>query len=149
MSLALVFSWSLSQTDVKIVSLNGLIEEEVYIDHCRAFEVHGQDTHVCRSKKTLYGLKQAPHAWYSRIDEYLLNLGFTNNAANPNLYYLFDQSDLLVLVLYADLILTSSSEKIIAWCKKKLASGFDMKEICHVHYFLGLEVWQSTSEVFG
>jgi hypothetical protein len=62
-------------------------------------------------KKALYGLKQAPHAWYSRIDEYLLGLGFTKTVADPNLYYLFDRSDLLVLVLYVDdLILIGSSE---------------------------------------
>jgi hypothetical protein len=39
------------------------------------------------------------HAWYSRIDEYLLKLGFTKTAIDPNLYYLYDKSDLLVLVL--------------------------------------------------
>jgi hypothetical protein len=37
-----------------------------------------------------------------RIDEYLLNLGFTKTATNPNLYYLYDKTDLLVLVLYVD-----------------------------------------------
>jgi hypothetical protein len=43
--------------DVKTTFLNGLIEEEVYINQPRGFEVHGQDTHVCRLKKALYGLK--------------------------------------------------------------------------------------------
>jgi hypothetical protein len=63
--------------DVKTTFLNGVIEEEVYINQPRGFEIHGHDTHVCRLKKALYGLKQAPRAWYSRIDEFLLNLGFT------------------------------------------------------------------------
>jgi hypothetical protein len=57
-------------------------------------------------------------------------LGFTKIATYLNLYYLYDKSDLLVLVLYVDdLILTSSYEKLIAWCKKKLASEYDMKDI--------------------
>ena len=51
--------------------MNGLIEEEVYIEHPLGFEVHGKESHVCRLKKALYGLKQAPIAWYSRIDVYL------------------------------------------------------------------------------
>jgi len=62
--------------DVKTTFLNGLTEEEVYINQLRGFEVHGQDTHVCRLKKGLGGLKQAPCAWYSRIDEYLTEIGF-------------------------------------------------------------------------
>lgn len=53
------------------------------------------------------------------------------------------------MVLYVDdLILTGSSEKLIAWCKKKLASEFAMKDVSFMHYFLGLEVWQGTGEVF-
>jgi hypothetical protein len=76
-------------------------------------------------------------------------LGFTKTDADSNLYYLVDHSNLLVLVLYVDnLILTRSSRKLIEWCKTELAREFDMKDIGLMHYFLGLEVWQSLSEVF-
>jgi hypothetical protein len=57
--------------DVKTTFLNGIIEEEVYIEQPQGFEVHGRESHVCRLKKALYGLKQAPRVWYSRIDGYL------------------------------------------------------------------------------
>jgi hypothetical protein len=88
----------------------------------------------CGLKKTLYELKQGPCAWYSRIDEYLLSLGFANAAMNPNLHCLFDKSMLLVLVPYVDdLILIGSFEKFIEWCKKKLANEFDMKDIGLMH----------------
>jgi hypothetical protein len=33
-----------------------------------------------------------------KIDEYLIGLGFTKTVVDPNIYYLFDRSDLLVLV---------------------------------------------------
>ena len=48
--------------DVKMTSLNGVIEEEVYIEQPEGFETHDQKTHVCRLKRALYGLKQAPRA---------------------------------------------------------------------------------------
>jgi hypothetical protein len=41
MSLASVFGWQLYQMDVKTTFLNGVIEEEVYINQSRGFEVHG------------------------------------------------------------------------------------------------------------
>jgi len=31
---------------------------------------------VCKLDKALYGLKQAPRAWYSRLSERLIQLGF-------------------------------------------------------------------------
>lgn len=83
--------------------------------------MHGQNIDVCTLKKGRYGLKQAPHEWYSRIDEYSLTLGSTNTVGNPNFYYLYNKPDLLVLVLYVDdLILTSSYEKPIALCSQQV-----------------------------
>jgi hypothetical protein len=64
-SLATSMGWSLHQMDVKTTFLNGVIEEEVYIEQPQGFEVHPRETHVCRLKKALYGLKQAPRAWYA------------------------------------------------------------------------------------
>jgi hypothetical protein len=75
-----------------------------------------------------------------------LNLGFTKFAVDHNLYYLFDNFDLLVLALYVDdLILIISSKKLVPWCKTKLTREFDMKYIGLMHLFLGLEVWQGTT----
>ena len=43
--------------DVKIAFLNGVIEEEVYIEQLEGFEIFGSKLHVCRLKRALYGLK--------------------------------------------------------------------------------------------
>jgi hypothetical protein len=43
--------------DVKKTFLNCVIEEEVYIEQPKGFEVEDRKTHVCRLKKDLYGLK--------------------------------------------------------------------------------------------
>ena len=49
--------------DVKIAFLNGVVEEEVYVEQPLGFEAHDRDTHVCKLKKALYGLKQEPKTW--------------------------------------------------------------------------------------
>jgi hypothetical protein len=63
-SIAASMGWSIHQMDVKTTFLNGVIEEEVYIEQPQGFEVHPRETHVCRLKKVLYGFDQAPRAWW-------------------------------------------------------------------------------------
>jgi hypothetical protein len=100
-SIAVEMGWKIHQMDVKTAFLNGLIQEEVYIEQPLGFfEVHGRESHVCRLKKALYGLKQAPRAWYSRIDAYLQQLGFEKSEADPNLYFIVVGEDPLILLLY-------------------------------------------------
>ena len=43
--------------DVKTTFLNGVVEEEVYVEHPLGFETHDMETHVWKLKKALYGLK--------------------------------------------------------------------------------------------
>ena len=75
-SLATEMGWHVHQIDVNIAFLNGVIEEEVFIEQPVGFEVENRESHVCKLQRALYGLKQAPRAWYSRIDNYLLEMGF-------------------------------------------------------------------------
>ena len=134
--------------DVNTAFPNSVIKEEVYLEQLDGVVVHKKDSHVCKLKKDLYRLKQAPCAWYGRIDGFLVSLGFTKSDANPNLYYKIVNDEPLILVLYVDDLFLTGNEKLIVWCKKKLASEFEMKDLGLMHYFLGLEVWQRQKDIF-
>jgi hypothetical protein len=140
--------WKLHQMDVKTTFLNGVIEEEVYIEQPQRFEVEDRKSHVCKLKKALYGLKQALRAWYGRIDSFLTSLGFTKSKADSNLYFKVMNDEPLILLLYVDDLFLTGEEKLITECKKRLASEFEMKDLGLMHYFLGLEVWQSPERIF-
>lgn len=56
--------------DVKTAFLNGVVEEEIYVEQLEGIEQFNIDMHVSRLKRALYGLKQAPKAWYTHIDSY-------------------------------------------------------------------------------
>ena len=57
LALAAVTKWKIHQMDVKTTFLNGVVEEEVYVEHPLGFETHDMETHVCKLNKTLYDLK--------------------------------------------------------------------------------------------
>ena len=50
-AIASAMGWKLHQMDAKISFLNGIIEEEVYIEQLEGFVVHGKESHVCKLKK--------------------------------------------------------------------------------------------------
>jgi hypothetical protein len=147
-ALAAKMKWKLHQMDVKTTFLNGVIEEEVYIEKPQGFEVEDRKSHVCKLKKALYRLKQAPRAWYGRIDSFLTSLGFTKSKADSNLYFKVMNDEPVILFLYVDDLFLIGEEKLITECKKRLASEFEMKDLGLMHYFLGLEVWQSPKRIF-
>jgi hypothetical protein len=54
----------------------------------------------------------------------------------------------VILLLYVDDLFLTDEENLIKDCKKKLATEFEMKDLGLMHYFLGLEVWQSPEKIF-
>jgi hypothetical protein len=54
--------------DVKSAFLNGILEEEIYVEQPMGYVIKGDEEKVLKLKNALYGLKQAPSAWNSRID---------------------------------------------------------------------------------
>jgi hypothetical protein len=91
--------------------------------------IHNEKSHVCKLKKALYGLKEAPHAWYEKIDGFLMSLGFSKSVVDRNLYYHIVGNECLILVLYVDDLFLTSSERLIVECKQALVAKFQMKDL--------------------
>src|SRR6266849_2014089 len=132
--------WKIHQMDVKTAFLNGVVEKEVYVEQPLNFETHDRESHVCRLKKALYSLKQAPRTWYDIIDKFLSSLGFTKSKADSNLYYKVEDVNPVILLLYVDDLFVTSVDGLIADTKRKLVVEFEMKDLCMMHYFLGMEL---------
>ena len=139
-SLTAEMGWRVHQIGIKTAFINGVIEEEVFIEQPEGFDVEDWETYVCRLQRALYGLKQAPRAWYSRIDNYLREMGIQLGEVVHNLYFLTGEVP-LILVLYVDDLFLTRDERLIKDCKSNLAVEFEMKYLGLIHYFLGLEVW--------
>ena len=90
------------QLDVKSAFLNGFLKEEIFVEQPDGFVVQGQEDKVYVLKKALYGLKQAPRAWYSRIDDHLINLGFNKSLSEATLYVRSEGSKIVIVFVYVD-----------------------------------------------
>ena len=104
---------------------------------------------LCLLKKSLYGFKKAPRAWYAKMDSFLLDTSFSRCHSDPNVYTKKVGNHLIILVLYVDdLILTGSDPKLITHVKSSLKQNFEMSDLGHLHYFLGLQVLQTKEGIF-
>ena len=56
--------------------------------------------------------------------------------------------ELIILLLYVDDLFLIGNEKQILECKKNLIAEFEMKDLGLMHYFICIEVWQSTEGIF-
>jgi hypothetical protein len=54
----------------------------------------------------------------------------------------------MILLLYVDDLFLTREENLITKNNKKFAAEFEMKDLSLMHYFLGLEVWQSPERIF-
>jgi hypothetical protein len=77
-----------------------------------------------------------------------MSLGFGKSVVDPSLYYNIVGDESLILVLYVDDLFLTGSESLIVECKRALDFEFETKDLGMMHYFLELEVWQRTDEIF-
>ena len=103
-------------------------------------------SHVCRLHKSLYGLKQASRAWYTRLNDFLLSIGFRASKVDTSLFIFSIGADIFYLLVYVDDILLTDSNSLLLQCLiQLLSSEFKLRDLGYVHYFwvlrFGLLVW--------
>ena len=135
-------NFKLQQMDVKSAFLNGDLHEEIYMSQPPSFIQQGNEHLVCKLKKSIYGLKQSPREWYSKINSFFISQGFDRSKNDPNLYIKHTKNDIVIIILYVDdLILTSSSTPLLSEIKFQFNQNFQMTDLGILHYFLGLQIW--------
>jgi hypothetical protein len=111
--------------------------------------VQNDSSLVCHLNKSLYGLNQSPRAWYAKMDIFLIATRFSRFHSDHNVYTKKSRIHLIILVLYVDeLILTGSDSKLLNHVKTSLKKKFEMTYLGFLHYFLGLQVFQTNAGIF-
>ncbi|KAJ9676055.1 hypothetical protein PVL29_024850 [Vitis rotundifolia] len=141
LSLVVTLGWTMRQLDVKNAFLHGFLKEEVFMEQPLGFINEDLLNHVCKLNRSLYGLKKAPRAWFDRLSQCFLHLGFYYGKTDSSLFILRKGQSIVLLLIYVDdIIVTSNDNNIISDLISTLSSEFPLKDLGSLHYFLGLEV---------
>lgn len=124
--------WYITQLDVNNVFLNGILQEEVYMEQPPGFD-NSEPRLVC---KAIYGLKQAPRAWFERLNQGLKGFGFTSSRCDPSLFTLVTSTYTIIVLVYLD-------DKIVA--RNPPTHVHQLINKLNLEYFLGIEVSQLTT----
>jgi hypothetical protein len=134
--------------DVQSSFLHGDFQEEIYMEQPHVY-AHNDSCLVFLLKKYLYGLQQSPRAWYAKMKNFLLDTKFSRCHYDPNSYTKKVGGHPIILFLYADyLILTSSDPKILNHVKNNLKNKLEMIDLGYLHYFLSIQVLQTNEGIF-
>jgi hypothetical protein len=140
--------WAVHHMNVKSAFLNGVIQKEVYVEQPPGFILRGHEQKVLRLNKALYGLRQAPRAWYSKLDESLIGLGFKRSESEHAVYLRGSGAHRLVVGVYVDDLIIAGGHQIdIDVFKAEMQSTFKMSDLGLLRYYLGLEVTQSEAGI--
>lgn len=94
---------------------------------------------VCLLRKSLYGLKQASREWHEKLVEELLCQGFKQSKNDYSLFIKKHAGFICVVAVYVDdVILTGNDVPSIALLKSHLDNKFGIKDLGHLHFFLGI-----------
>ena len=103
---------------------------------------------VCRLHKELYGLKQAPRAWYERLHNYLIKIGFEKTNDKNNLYLKKKEGKgILLAKIFVDNIFLGGPSIL---CKKisQEMNEFEMLMFGEIKFFVGLQINQLKNGTF-
>ena len=107
-------NFKLYQMDVKSAFLNGMLQEEVYVEQSKGFIDPYKPDDVYKLKRALYGLKQAPRALYDRLTVYLTEHRFKRGSADTTLFIRNDKNSFIVAQIYVDDIVFGATNDSLA-----------------------------------
>ena len=144
LAIASHLNFKLYQMDVKSAFLNGMLQEEVYVEQPKGFVDPHRPDDVYKLKRALYSLKQAPRAWYDRLTAYLTEHGFKRGPTDTTLFIRKDKNSFVVAQIYVDdIVFGATNDSHAHSFVDEMKATFEMSMVGELTNFLGLQVKQT------
>ena len=79
----------------------------------------------------------------------MLNRGYHQSNADHTLFYQHANDKAAILIVYVDdIVITGDDSQEITNLKRYLAREFEVKDLGHLRYFLGIEVSRGSKGIF-
>jgi len=145
MALNAVFGMNVSQLDVDVAYLHGILSEPNYMSMPQGFVAKDPDgrSYVMKLVKSLYGLHQSGREWHKVLKHAIIENGFTQLKSEPCAFMKYDDDtgQLIVVLVYVDDILIACADKnIIKKFKDYLRTKFDIKDLGDAEWILKIEI---------
>lgn len=126
--------------DAVTAFLNGILEEEIYIEQPEGYVIEGQEGKVLKLNKSLYGLKQSPKIWQDDVQEYLVSIGFVQCEINHCTYIRTDNNRQKFTAVYVhvdDMAITGNDALKF---KKEISNKWEMEDLGLAQVVVGIEI---------
>ncbi|MBW0488783.1 hypothetical protein O181_028498 [Austropuccinia psidii MF-1] len=127
----------------KTAFLNAELSEVVYLAIPQGINADQRQKCPCLNK-AIYSLKQAPLAWYTRLKQWLLKIGFRVSILDPCVFFKHREIPTWIYIHVDDIVIFS---KDVSAFKNKIGSEFDIKDIGPADLILGIKVTQSEEKI--
>ena len=96
-----------------------------------------------QTTKALYGLKQAPRAWYERLYNYLMKIGFDRTDDYRNLYLKTKKGKgILLFEIFVDHIIFGGQDSLCKAFSNEMKKEFEMSMFGEIKLFVGWKVFK-------
>lgn len=140
LALAVEKDLSIDYADIQCAYLHGDLKETVYMEQPEGFS-SGNSDQVCLLKKALYGLKQAGRAWYQKLTDALLPMGFKSSDIEPCVFTLKKGNSLVIVAIWVDdCVFFSNDQNLKTKIKTELGTKFAMRDLGEPEHLLGIRL---------
>jgi hypothetical protein len=147
LALATINGWHIRISDVETAYLNGIVQEEIWIEQPFPFINKEYPGHACRLNKAIYGLKQAGAAWNATLDNFLIQSGYQRSPRDYCLYQKQIEKNTIFLLVYVDdLVYISASLDFIHNEHDALHKQFPSTELEEISSLLGMSVYYNREQ---
>jgi hypothetical protein len=139
--LSATLDYEIDHVDVKIVFHNGLLEEEIWQEQPKGFEVLGKESWVWKLKRGMYGLKQGSRSWNLRLNATMISLSIERVSVEHSVYCRQRNGETTLVAVHVDnFCVAASSKGEMKLFKEELKKHFEITDLGPVSWILGIRV---------